>query len=134
MPTRPVDSLVRMADELHDTLDALERKGWDALCDGTASDFYGKLMTSDGFMVLANGAAMTRDQVVSALRKAPPWGGYRMSDVRLVTTGQDSAALVYKGTAEQDGEVAFVGTMTSVYARINGTWRLALYTQTPIPS
>jgi hypothetical protein len=123
-----------MSDELLETLDSIERQGWDALCDGTASDFYGKVMTSDGFMVLANGAAMTRDQVVSALRNAPPWGGYRMSDVRLVTTGQDSAALVYKGTAERDGEVAFVGTMTSVYARINGTWRLALYTQTPIPS
>ncbi len=123
-----------MSDELLETLDALERQGWDALCDGSASDFYGKVMTSDGFMVLANGAAMTRDQVVSALRDAPPWGGYRMSDVRLVTTGQDSAALVYKGTAERDGEDAFVGTMTSVYARINGTWRLALYTQTPVLS
>lgn len=123
-----------MSDELLETLDAIERQGWDALCDGTASDFYGKLMTSDGIMVLANGAAMTRDQVVSSLRKAPPWGGYQMSDVRLVTTGQDGAALVYKGSAEREGEVAFVGVMTSVYVRVNGTWRLALYTQTPIPS
>ena len=56
------------------------------------------------------------------------------SAAEAVTTGQDSAALVYKGTAERDGEVAFVGTMTSVYARINGTWRLALYTQTPHPA
>ena len=122
-----------MSDELFETLDAIERQGWDSLCDGTASDFYGKVMTSDGFMVLANGAALTRDQVVSALRDAPTWSGYQMSDVRLVTTGHDSAALVYKGTAERDGEDAFVGTMSSVYVRINGTWRLALYTQTPRP-
>jgi Domain of unknown function (DUF4440) len=122
-----------MSDELLETLDAIERQGWDSLCDGTASDFYGKVMTSDGFMVLANGAALTRDQVVSALRDAPTWSGYQMSDIRLVTTGGDSAALVYKGTAERDGEDAFVGTMSSVYVRINGTWRLALYTQTPRP-
>ncbi len=69
-----------MSDELLETLDAIERKGWDALCDGTASDFYGKVMTSDGFMVLANGAAMTRDQVVSALRNGPALG--RLPDVR----------------------------------------------------
>jgi hypothetical protein len=123
-----------MSDELLETLDALERQGWDALCDGTASDFYGKAMTSDGFMVLANGAALTRDQVVTALRDAPPWSGYQMSDVRLVTSGRDSAALVYKGTAERDGQDPFVATMSSVYVRINGTWRLALYTQTPVSS
>jgi hypothetical protein len=121
-----------MADELLETLHALERSGWDALCDGTASDFYGRTMTSDGMMVLANGAAMTRDGVVAALRGAPPWGGYRMSDVRLVTTGRDSAAIVYRGTALHDGEEAFVGTMTSVYVEVNGSWRLALYTQTPV--
>jgi len=121
-----------MADELLDTLHALERSGWDALCDGTAGDFYGRTMTSDGMMVLANGAAMTRDEVVTALRAAPPWGGYEMTDVRLVTTGRDSAAIVYRGTALRDGEKAFVGRMTSVYVEVNGAWRLALYTQTPV--
>ncbi len=120
-----------MSDELRDQLESLERSGWDALCDGSASDFYGRLMTSDGLMVLANGRSMTRDDVVSALRGAPPWGGYEMADLHLVTTGQDSAALVYRGTALRDGEVAFEGTMTSVYVRVAGSWRLALYTQTP---
>ena len=121
-----------MGDELRDRLESLERSGWDALCDGTASDFYGRLMTSDGLMVLANGQVMTRDDVVSALRDAPPWGGYDMADLRLVTTGQDSAALVYRGTALRDGDVAFEGTMTSVYVQVTGSWRLALYSQTPL--
>jgi hypothetical protein len=121
-----------MADELLETLDALERKGWAALCDGTASAYYGEVMTSDGVMVLANGSAMTRDQVVTALRNAPAWDDYEMSEVRLVTTGRDGAAIVYRGAAHRDGEVAFVGTMTSVYVEVNGAWRLALYTQTPV--
>jgi hypothetical protein len=69
---------------------------------------------------------------VTALRDAPPWGGYEMSDVRLVTTGRDSAAIVYRGVAMVDGEPAFVGTMTSVYVEVTGAWRLALYTQTPV--
>jgi len=120
-----------MADELIEDLLTIERQGWDALCTGTGSDFYGQTMTSDGQMVLANGMALTRDSVVAALRGAPTWDGYDIADVRLVTTGQDSAALVYRGTARRDGEPDIVCIMTSVYVRVNGTWRLALYTQTP---
>ena len=122
-----------MADELIDELLTIERQGWDALCDGSGSDFYGKTMTSDGQLVLANGAALTRDDVVGALRGAPAWAGYEIRDVRLVTTGQDSAALVYQGTATPGGGADdFVCLFTSTYVRVNGSWRLALYTQTPV--
>jgi hypothetical protein len=120
-----------MADELIDELLTLERQGWESLCDGSGSDFYGRTMTSDGQMVLANGAALTRDDVVGALRDAPTWDGYDIADVRLVTTGQDSAALVYRGTARRDEGEDIVCLMTSTYVRVNGDWRLALYTQTP---
>jgi len=78
----PAGSVEAMSDELLETLETLERQGWDALCDGTASEFYGSLMTSDGLMVLANGARMTRDDVVTALRGAPTWDGYDLADVR----------------------------------------------------
>jgi hypothetical protein len=122
-----------MADELLDELESLERQGWDALCDGTASDFYGRTMTSDGAMVLADGQAMTRSEVVSSLRNAPSWDDYQMSGVRLVTTGRDSAGLVYRATARRDGEEPFVALTASVYVVVTGSWRLALYTQTPVP-
>ena len=122
-----------MADEMRDELESLERQGWDALCDGSSSEHYGRVMTSDGQMVLANGQAMNRDEVVAALQDAPTWDGYEISGLRLVTTGRDSAALVYRGTAHRDGEPPFVGLMTSVYVQVTGSWRLALYTQTPVP-
>jgi hypothetical protein len=120
-----------MGDELLDDLAALERQGWESLCDGTSADFYGRLMTSDGVMVLANGQAMTRDDVVTSLRHAPTWDDFELSDVRLVTTGRDGGAIVYRGAATR-GDTAFAGLMSSVYVEVNGTWRLALYTQTPI--
>ena len=72
--------------------------------------------------------------MVSALREAPSWSGYDISDLRLVTTRRDGAALVYRGSAYRDGEVAFVATLTSRYVQVSGTWRLALYTQTPLPT
>lgn len=44
-----------------------------------------------------------------------------------------SAVLVYTGRAYRDGEEpAFTALMCSVYTRGDGTWRLALYQQTPV--
>ncbi len=116
-----------------DELLELEHAGWKALCDGTASAFYGDLMTEDGVMVLADGSVMTRDDVVTALAEAPPWSSYDIDDPRCVPLGDAAAALVYTGTGRRDGSDDFVGVMTSVYARRDGRWALALYQQTPKP-
>lgn len=116
-----------------DELLALERAGWDSLCDGTGDDFYGRTMTEDGLMVLANGMVMDRAEVVEALGQSPPWASYELSDVRIVPIGDGTAALVYVGTAQRGGDdPPFVGAMSSVYVRTDGQWRLALYQQTPM--
>ena len=120
-------------DDARGELERLERAGWDSLCDGTAADFYGRTMTDDGLMVLANGMVMTRDEVVSSLGGAPPWSSYRISDLRTVSAGADSVALVYRGTAQRGDEPPYVMAMSSHYVRHGEDWRLALYTQTPVP-
>ena len=121
-----------MDDEVIRDLLALERRGWDALWEGTGAAFYDEVMTGDGAMVLANGAVMDRDAVVAALGASPPWHHYDLADVRVVAAGDDAAALVYTGRAwrDEDGE-PFTGAMTSLYVRDGTRWRLALYTQTP---
>lgn len=121
--------------DVHQALLDLERKGWDSLCDSTGDAFYGQTMTEDAVMVLANGDVMDRATVVAALGQAPPWRTYDISDTRLIETGADSAALVYRGTAYREADQpAFVGLMSSVYVRRDGEWRLALYQQTPVPA
>ncbi len=121
-------------DILQNTLLGIERRGWDSLCDSTGDVFYGQLMTDDALMVLANGMVLARDGVVEALSQSPPWRRHDISDVRLVRTGTDGAALVYVGTAYGDeGGPPFVGAMTSVYVRAGDDWRLALYQQTQLP-
>ncbi len=114
-----------------DLLD-IEREGWDSLCAGSAAEFYGRVMTDDGLMVLANGMVMDRAQVVEALGQSPPWMSYELDDVRVVEMGADAAALVYIGTARREDGEPFVGAMSSVYQRVGGDWRLALYQQTPV--
>jgi hypothetical protein len=110
---------------------ALEKQGWDALCNGTGSDFYGKLMTHDALMVMANGQVMTRQEVVEALRNAPPWEAFEFQDPRTVLVGSEGGAIVYRCTAHRPGAAPFEGAMSSVYVRMQGEWRLALYQQTP---
>ena len=117
-----------------DELLTLERRGWDSLCGGTGGTFYGELMTDDALMVLAHGFALPRNAVVSSLDDAPPWARYEIRDPRLIQLDDDAAVLVYTGHATRDdGEAAFEALMSSVYVRLEGRWRLALYQQTPLP-
>lgn len=120
--------------ELLDELLEAERAGWDALCDGTGADFYGSRMAEDGVMVLAHGFALNRSEVAASLRDAPPWSGYEITDARLIELTTDAAAITYRARAWRDGEgTDFNALMSSVYTRTEGTWKLALYQQTPMP-
>lgn len=112
----------------------LEHRGWRSLCDGSGADFYGHLMTEDGVMVLAHGQVFDRQDVIDSLNEAPPWRTFEIDHERLVSLGDDAAALVYRGQAyREEADPAFVGLMTSVYVRQRTGWALASYQQTPIP-
>jgi hypothetical protein len=112
-------------------LETIERAGWEALCSGVGADFYGRLMTDDGVMVLAHGEVLDREAVIESLRDAPSWSSYALSDVRRVPVGSDAAALVYRADASRPG-AAFSALMSSCYVKRDGDWRLALYQQTVI--
>ena len=123
-----------MTSSVLDELLHIERAGWDSLCESTGADFYGGLMLPDAVMVLANGMVMDRNTVVAALAESPPWRAYELSGVHVIVLDDDNAVLVYTGTAYRDGqEPAFVGAMSSVYHRVDGLWKQALYQQTRKP-
>lgn len=109
---------------------AIERRGWDALCVRTGGSYYGALMTDDALMVLVNGAVLDRAEVVASLDQAPAWDTYELSDVRRVDLGPRSAGLVYRATARRGHEPPFEAAMSSSYVVVDGSPRLALYTQT----
>ena len=73
---------------------ALERQGWDALCNQTGSSSYGSLMIDDAVMVRVTG--FTR---IGKMWPRPPtrrWHGtrYTISDDRIVRVGAEATALV----------------------------------------
>ncbi|PFG30196.1 nuclear transport factor 2 family protein [Paramicrobacterium agarici] len=113
---------------------ALERRGWQSLCDGTGGVFYGSLMTDDALMVLAGGFALDRDGVVASLTDAPQWDDFDISGERVIAVSEDVRTLVYTGSAMRGNEPEFRALMSSTYVRIDNEWRLALYQQTPMES
>lgn len=122
-----------MTDLTLDELLALEHEGWTSLCSGTGGGFYGDLMTDDAVMVLVNGMVLDREAVASSLDDAPPWSRYELSDARVIDVGDDARALVYRAVSSRDdGGEPFEALMSSVYRRVDGRARLALYQQTTI--
>ena len=112
----------------------LEHAGWTSLCEGSAGEFYGGIMTEDALMVLLDGSVLDREQVEASLQDAPAWSAYEITDERLVEMGSDAAAFVYRGRAfRASGGPPIDARMSSVYVRRDGRWRLALYQQTPVP-
>ena len=116
-----------------DALLAVEHAGWRSLCEGRGGAFYGELMTADGLMVLVNGMVLDREQVVESLDQSPPWDSYEIDRPRLMSLGDEGAALVYRGAAVRGEEEPFTALMSSVYRRVGGRPRLALYQQTSAP-
>lgn len=114
----------------------LERQGWQSLCNSSGADYYGRLMTDDGVMVLAHGQVFSRQDVIDSLNEAEPWRSYDIDEERLIPLGDSAALLVYRGTAYRgdDPTPAFEAVMSSVYVRDGAGWALASYQQTPIPS
>ncbi|GGD46282.1 hypothetical protein GCM10010915_29440 [Microbacterium faecale] len=111
----------------------VEHAGWRALCASRGGTFYGELMLPDALFILVNGATMTRDDVAASLDGAPGWDSYELVEARLVPIADDVAALSYRATATRaDLPEPFTALMSTVYHRVDGRIRLALYQQTTI--
>ncbi len=76
---------------------------------------------------------LTRSACVRVVDAATgSWEWYRMQDVHLVPLGEDAAVLVYRAVARRAGDVSdFVASISSVYVREGGLWKMAFHQQTP---
>jgi hypothetical protein len=121
-----------MADLTLETLRSLEDDGWQSLIDGRGGDFYGELMTAEAVMVLVDGSVLDRAVIRDSLSDSPTWDGVAITDERVVPVGDDAAALLYRARAHRGEEPPFEALMSSVYVRLEGRVRLALYQQTAL--
>jgi uncharacterized protein (TIGR02246 family) len=111
-------------------IEALERRGWEALSGSAGADFYAGVMAEDGIMVFP-GSVLDRAASLRAIAAAPPWSAFDLADLRVIELGPDSALVTYRASSRREGEAAYEALMTSVYARRDGAWKLVLHQQSP---
>ena len=113
-------------------IEALERRGWDALSGPDGAEFYREVMADDGVMVFP-GAVLDKAATLRAMASVTPWSTFDLKDVRVLVPTASAAIVTYEATAQRDASPAYRALMTSVYARTGGAWRLVLHQQTPSP-
>lgn len=113
-------------------LQALERRGWDALCGPNGAAFYDDLMADDGVMVFP-GMILDKAATLRAIAGAAPWQSFELTDVRVVTATPETGIVIYRAAAQRAGDVAYRAMMSSMYSRYEGRWRLLMHQQTPTP-
>ena len=112
-------------------VEALERRGWEALSSARGAAFYEDLMADDGLMVFPWGMVLDKAQTLDALRREPPWSEFELADVRVLQATADSALVTYRANARREGQEPYQALMTTTYARRDGRWLLVLHQQTP---
>jgi len=118
-------------DSLQVELTTLEERGWQALSEGSGAEFYDAFLTDDAIMVFPFGV-LDRAAAIDAMRDALPWTGYALSDVQVMRVGTGAAMLVYKATAQREGQPEYRALMSTTYERIEDEWLVKLHQQTPL--
>lgn len=106
----------------------MEKGFWNALDNPT---FYNDNMAKDALAVIG-GEVKTHDDAVAMTREMPmKWDSIRFQNPRFVQITDDTAAVTYEASADQNTGEHYAATITSVYAKRDGKWLLALTTHTP---
>jgi hypothetical protein len=111
----------------------LERAGWDALSTSgaAAAAFYDRVLADDVLMVLPRGLVIRdRAEAIAAMSGAP-WDHHELTDLEVVTLGDDVRVVACRGSARR-GDVVYRAHFTSTYLRVGSDWRLAVHQQTPV--
>jgi hypothetical protein len=116
--------------KLEQTLIALERAGWEALAGGRGLAFYQDVFVDEGLMLFPTGA-LSKADVLQGLASAPPWDSYQLRHLRVLPLSDGTASVVYAVEARRAGQPPYRAVMSSTYVWRQGTWKLALHTQTP---
>jgi hypothetical protein len=110
-------------------IEKVERGFWEHGQDAT----YYKENTDENFVgVFAEMGYVDQASAVKMTKKSDGWSDLKMTDTRWIELGSDSAAIVYKATAKMgDKKEPYSATITSVYVKKNGGWKLALHEHLP---
>ncbi len=134
MPASPVAGAAPGLDSgtMANELVVLETEGWHALSIGPAeaTAYYSRVLAREPVIMLTNGLRITdRNQIVASM-DGPPWSAFEIIEPQETYLGSDVGFLTYKVRADRDG-TPYTALLSSVYAKEDGEWKLALHQHTP---
>ena len=109
----------------------MERNGWRALSNGTGAEFYDAALAPDAVMALPVGL-LDRQTCIDAMAAAPPWNTHELSEFQVLDLSEASAVVVYRATAQREGQPSYSALMSTVYTEKDGRWLISLHQQTPL--
>lgn len=131
MTVQPVADLQETVDPgVRRVLD-LEAAGRMSMVDGTAVEFFDRIMTSTAILVLP-GTVFERTQALTAWAGGPPWRRIDVERERTVHIGSETIAVTYRARLVRLDSAHDVH-ITSVYTKVHREWLLGLRQQMPIP-
>lgn len=114
-----------MAD-IDGTLWALEKDFWIG-----GPEVYRQHLADNAVMVFS-GMVLTKTETVESIANGSRWTSVRFVNQRLVSLTPDAVALIYRASGwRARDEPAYSTTVSSVYVRRDGEWKLALHQQSP---
>ncbi|HWD40656.1 MAG TPA: nuclear transport factor 2 family protein [Fimbriimonas sp.] len=112
-----------------DTILNLEKGFWEH---GNDADFFKENFDDDGLNVIEPMGFIDKAGAVKMSSQAKPWKNVKMQDVHVQELTPDCVSLAYHGEGSQDGmDEPYRATISSVYVRRDGKWRLALTSHQP---
>ena len=119
---------MQQPESVSEELVALERRGWEALCTPGGADYYREHLADDALMAFPFGV-LDRQHSLEAMERAEPWARFELDEPRVVQLGPDAGVVVYRASAQREGEEPFTAVMSSTFVRRNGDWKLAFHQQ-----
>lgn len=112
----------------------LEEESWKALSspeEGAAQRFYDALLADDAVMAFPGGMLISGKANILGSFGAQPWKSFRFEEQQVLMLSESAGIVVYKVTAQREGNDPYTALISSAYARHDEHWKLALHQQTP---
>lgn len=112
----------------------LEEEGWRALSsEGNAGKkHYESVLHDDAVMLFPGGMRIEGKGQILASLAAQPWQRYQIEAPKVITLSEDAALLIYRVTAQREGQDPYEALISSAYVRSSGQWKLVFHQQTPV--